>query len=36
MRSLISFRNRWAGTIQDVCAGCAIAFLIAVAALVLP
>jgi hypothetical protein len=36
MNRLLSFRARWEGTIQDVCAGCVVALLIAVAVVVLP
>lgn len=36
MARLLAFRVRLAGTIQDVCGGIVIAFLIAVAAVVLP
>ncbi|TDR34699.1 hypothetical protein DES43_113130 [Aquamicrobium defluvii] len=36
MPRFLAFRARWAGTVQDVCAGCVLAFLIAVAVLVLP
>lgn len=36
MGGLGSFRARWAGTAQDVCAGCVIVLMIAVALVVLP
>jgi hypothetical protein len=36
MARLLAFRTRWAGSVQDVCGGIVIAFLIAVAAVVLP
>lgn len=36
MARFLAFRDRWSGTVQDVCGGCVIAFLIAVAVLVLP
>lgn len=36
MSRFLAFRARWAGTVQDVCAGCVIAMPIAVAVVVLP
>lgn len=36
MTRVLAFRARHAGTIQDVCGGIVIAFLIAVAAVVIP
>lgn len=36
MSRFLAFRARWSGSVQDVCAGCVIAFLIAVAVVVLP
>lgn len=36
MNALLSFRNRFAGTIQDVCAGCVIVLIVAVALVVVP
>ena len=36
MNRLLIFRARWAGTIQDICAGCVVVLMIAIALVVLP
>lgn len=36
MSRFLAFRDRWAGTVLDVCGGCVIALIIAVAVVVLP
>lgn len=36
MSRFLAFRDRWAGSVQDICSGCVIVLIIAATALVLP
>lgn len=36
MEWFLTFRARWAGTLQDVCAGCVVVLIVAVALVVMP
>jgi len=36
MERFLTFRARWAGTVQDICAGCVVVLIVAVALVVLP